>query len=278
MRKKIIISIAVALFVLIDAAVLLYPTVSSYFNSRSQSKVVAEYFDDASGIKSEAMAALLEAARQYNQTLHRKPNRFVPTPGETAQYNQLLNTGRDVMGILSIDKLGLQLPIYHGSDESVLQVGLGHMQGTSLPVGGKGSHAFITGHRGLPSSVLLSHLDKIAEGDLFVLHILGEALTYRVDRIETVEPGQMQALDIDENEDFCTLVTCTPYGVNTHRLLVRGRRTENALSGWTSAIAGAKRAGKAAVILLFLLPVVLLLIPYGVVRCRKIQRGGIVRP
>ena len=269
--KKMIITAAVVLFILIDIAVLLYPSVSGYFNSLSQSRAVAQYFDDTAGINDIHTQAMLKAARNYNKALLRKANRFRFTKQEAAEYKALLNTGQDVMGILSIGKIGVKLPIYHGADKSVLQIGLGHMQGTSLPVGGAGTHTFLTGHRGLPSSTLLTNLDKLSEGDTFALHILGETLTYQVDQIQTVLPDEVRALDISKDADFCTLVTCTPYGVNSHRLLVRGTRVENAASGWDMAFADAKRADKFLVLLMFLIPLLPVLILFCIIRCRKIS-------
>ena len=276
MKKKYIIAIIVAVFILIDLSVLLYPSLSAYVNARSQSRAVAHYFDDVAGMDDTDIQAILEAAREYNRDLLRMANRFNYTQADTARYKALLNTGRGVMGVLAIDKINVKLPIYHGTDEDVLQVGLGHLQGTSLPVGGTGTHAFITGHRGLPSSTLLTELDKLAEGDTFALYIMGETLTYRVDNIQTVLPEEVSSLDIDPDMDYCTLVTCTPYGVNSHRLLVRGYRIENLNPGWDAVYADARRLDKALVILLFLAPAVPALVIYLVIRCRKIRKGGCV--
>ena len=271
--KKMIITAAVVLFILIDAAVLLYPTVSNYFNAMNQSRVVARYFDDAAGTEDKHMNTLLAAVREYNKALLHKANRFKFTPQEAEEYKALLNTGRDVMGILEIDKIGVKLPIYHGSDKGVLQVGLGHMQGTSLPVGGKGTHAFITGHRGLPSSALLTNLDKLGKGDTFVLYVLGETLAYQVDHIQTVLPDEVRALDIDKDSDRCTLVTCTPYGINSHRLLVRGTRIEAAAAADRAAMfADAIRVDKPLVLLMFLIPLLPLLLLFLFMRCRKIYK------
>ena len=275
--KKTIITAAVVLFMLIDTAVLLYPSVSGYFNSLSQSRAVARYFDDTAGINGAHMQTLLNAAKEYNKALLRKANRFQFTPQEEENYKRLLNTGRDVMGILAIDKIGVKLPIYHGADEGVLQVGLGHMQGTSLPVGGAGTHTFLTGHRGLPSSTLLTNLDKLREGDTFALYILGETLTYRVDDIKTVLPSEVRALDISKDSDLCTLVTCTPYGINSHRLLVRGRRVESAADGWDMAFDDARRADKFLVLFIFLTPLLPVLILFCIVRCGKIYKGDALR-
>jgi len=278
MKKRYIIAIIVALAVIADLFVLLYPTVSDYFNSRTQSRVVTRYIDDVEKLNGDQAEAMLEAARAYNRDLLHKPDRFQFTDQETADYMQQLNTGRNVMGILVIDKINVKLPIYHQTDESVLQVGLGHIPGTSLPVGGAGTHTFITGHRGLPSSTLLTDLDKMAEGDTFVLYVMGETLTYQVDQIQTVLPQEMEALDIDPTMDYCTLVTCTPYGVNDHRLLVRGRRVENATTlGWESLYADADQMDKITMIGIFIAPILPVLIVLILIRYIKIHKKGKVQ-
>ena len=272
--KKYIISIVFMLGILIGLSVLLYPTVSDYFNSISQSRAVARYFDNIAGMDDTKIQELLKQAQEHNKKLLTRQDRFTFTEEETAEYRKMLTTTRSVMGILNIDKINVSLPIYHGTDEGVLQIGVGHMQGTSLPVGGAGTHAFITGHRGLPSSALLSELNKLEEGDLFVLYILNETLTYQVDDIREVLPADIQAISIDPDADYVTLVTCTPYGVNTHRLLVRGRRVENVKSsGWRTFLADAKLLDRPVVILIFLIPIAFpILIIYAVVQCVKIRR------
>jgi len=276
--KKFIVAIVICLVILIDLASLLYPTVSNYVNSLNQSRVVAEYSEYVENGDKEHLQALLAAAREYNESLSRMENRFAYTEEETAEYKSLLNTGLGVMGILVIDKINVKLPIYHGVDEETLQVGLGHLPGTSLPVGGAQSHAFITGHRGLPSTKLLTDLDKLSEGDPFALYILGETLTYQVDQIQVVEPHETRVLDIEEGMDYCTLVTCTPYGINSHRLLVRGRRAENIPdTGEKRVYADARRLDKSLAILIFLIPIVPALLIYAMIRCRKIHKGGLVR-
>ena len=227
--------------ILIGLSVLLYPRVGKYVNARSQSRVVMQYFDDVAGAEDAETQALLNAARGYNDKLRNNPRRFEFTEEDRLEYEGLLKTGSGAMGVLDIDRINVKLPIYHGTDEGVLQIGIGHLRGSSLPVGGPGTHAIITGHRGVPSSKLLSDLDQLNEGDIFLLYVLGEALTYRVDDIRTVEPDEVRALDIDTDMDYCTLVTCTPYGVNSHRLLVRGRRIENAPDArWEDACPGAQ--------------------------------------
>ena len=273
--KKYLISIAVILVFLVGLSVLLYPTISAYVNSRSQSRVVAMYYEDVSGLNKEDLRPLFEAAREYNASLLRKQDRFTFTEEETAEYNRLLNTGCDIMGVLFIDKINVRLPIYHGTSEGVLQVGIGHLQGSSLPVGGLGTHTIVSGHRGLPSSTLLTYLDKMEKGDVFVLYILGEELTYQVDQITVVEPSEVSAMDIDPEMDYCTLVTCTPYGINSHRLLVRGHRIENVESRTFGMIyADAERLDKPTTIMIFIVPVLLALMIYIILKCKKIHQGG----
>lgn len=170
---------------------------------------------------------MLESARAYNEELATCDYRWRLTDEQKADYEAQLDvTGEGVMGYVDIPKIDVELPIYHGTSEAVLTVGVGHIEGSSLPVGGVGTHAVISGHRGLPSATLFTDIDQLAEGDVFYLRVLDEVLAYEVDQILTVEPDDLSALAIEEDKDLCTLVTCTPYGINTHRLLVRGHRTE----------------------------------------------------
>ena len=221
-------SIALAVVFLIGLGLLLYPTVSNWWNSRRQSQAIVEYTEQTSAMDKAHVAELLEAARQYNAGLAADEGRFTPTPADTTEYENLLDVSdTGIMGYLEIPKLDVSMPIYHGADESVLQSGAGHLEGSSLPVGGKGTHAVLSGHRGLPSSKLFTDLDDLEQGDVFMIHVLDRTLTYQVDQIVTVDPYDMDDLAIDPNQDYCTLVTCTPYGINTQRLLVRGHRIPN---------------------------------------------------
>ena len=207
---------------------LLYPVVSDYWNSFHQSTAIADYSNVVSNLYDEKAEAVLNAAREYNDSVSKRPHRFIPTEEEHAEYMDTLSIdGKDVMGYLEIPSIHCSLPVYHTVRDSVLQVGVGHIEGSSLPVGGIGTHCLLSGHRGLPSSTLLTHLDKVLEGDLFMLNVLNEQLTYEVDQIRIVEPEDVTDLQLDPEEDYCTLVTCTPYGIKTHRLLVRGHRVEN---------------------------------------------------
>ncbi|KFI89335.1 sortase [Bifidobacterium pullorum subsp. saeculare DSM 6531 = LMG 14934] len=221
-------SIALAVVFLVGLGLLLYPTVSNWWNSRRQSQAIVEYTEQTSAMDEAHVAELLEAARQYNAGLAADEGRFTPTPADTTEYENLLDVSdTGIMGYLEIPKLDVSTPIYHGTDASVLQSGAGHLEGSSLPVGGKGTHTVLSGHRGLPSSKLFTDLDDLEQGDVFMIHVLDRTLTYQVDQIVTVDPYDMDDLAIDPDQDYCTLVTCTPYGINTQRLLVRGHRIPN---------------------------------------------------
>lgn len=213
----------------IGLCLLLYPTVSDYWNSFHQSRAISNYTDAVAQIDNEEYERIWAEALAFNESLRKRSERtFVLTEEEENTYNRLLNVaGNGVMGYIEIPTIDVSLPVYHGTSESVLQIAVGHIEGTSLPVGGEGSHCALSGHRGLPSARLFTDLDKIVEGDLFLLHILDEILTYEVDQILIVDPDNTENLEIREGKDYCTLVTCTPYGINSHRMLIRGHRIEN---------------------------------------------------
>lgn len=209
-------------------SLLLYPTVSNYWNSLHQSRAIAAYVEQVAQTDNETFDQLRGQARAYNRTLVGKAYRYDMTRQEREEYESLLNVSENgIIGYIEIPDIHCELPIYHGTDADALQVGVGHIEGSSLPVGGESTHCAISGHRGLPSAKLFSDLDKLTVGDRFILRVLDDTLTYEVDQIHTVLPGEMDELEIVEGEDYCTLVTCTPYGVNTHRLLIRGHRVEN---------------------------------------------------
>ncbi len=229
MKKNYISTVILILIFFVGLSLLLYPSVSDYWNSLHQSKAVVQYAEQVAKLDSEIYDKLLENARQYNEKLKDKENRYRITEEDKAEYQKLLNlSGNGIMGYIEIPVIGVSLPIYHGTETSVLQVAIGHIEWSSLPIGGKGTHAVVSGHRGLPSAKLFTNLDKMKEGDVFVIRVLNEMMTYEVDKILIVLPDELESLEIDENEDYCTLVTCTPYGINSHRLLVRGHRIENA--------------------------------------------------
>ena len=230
MRKKKgnLITIVLVLILLVGLSLLLYPTVSDYWNSFHQSRAIATYAEQVAGIDDDAYEQLWEDATAYNRTLVGNSDRYVLTDEERETYESLLNvSGNGVIGYIEIPEINCSLPIYHGTDEAVLQIAVGHIEGTSLPVGGESTHSVLSGHRGLPSARLFTDLDKLENGDIFMIRVLDETLTYEVDQIRIVEPTELSDLEIERGKDYCTLVTCTPYGINTHRLLVRGHRIEN---------------------------------------------------
>lgn len=230
MKQKMNNLTTILLFLILIAglSLLLYPSVSDYWNSFHSSRAITTYAEDVAGMDEEQYAESWSAAWEYNQSLLSRNTDFSLSDSQKNEYEQLLDvSGIGVMGYIEIPEISVSLPIYHGTSDSILQVAVGHLEWSSLPVGGESSHCVLSGHRGLPSSKLFTDLDKIREGDIFLLRVLDEVLTYEVDKITIVEPSQVSDLQIVEGEDLCTLVTCTPYGVNTHRLLVRGHRIEN---------------------------------------------------
>ncbi len=227
MRKKLP-SIILILVLIAGLSLLLYPTISDYINSLHQSKAISEYVEAVNNLDDDTYEKLWNNAVEYNKKLFNKFNRYHMTDEEKADYESQLDVSNSgIMGYVDIPSIKCTLPIYHGTDEAVLQIAVGHIDISSLPVGGESSHCVISGHRGLPSARLFTDLDKMTEGDLFMLRILDETLTYEVDQIRIVMPDELSSLEIVEGKDYCTLVTCTPYGVNSHRLLVRGHRVEN---------------------------------------------------
>ena len=213
---------------LVGLSLLLYPTFADWWNSVHQSRAVASYVEQVSVIDKNQYEELWESARQHNRKLLERENPFALPEEMVDDYEQLLNVGDiGIIGYVEIPEISVVLPIYHGTDEAVLQVAIGHLEWTSLPTGGASTHCVVSGHRGLPSARLFTDLDKMMVGDVFMIHVLDETLTYEVDQIRIVEPHELDELLIQEGKDLCTLVTCTPYGINSHRLLVRGHRVEN---------------------------------------------------
>ncbi len=226
--KQRISTILLILVFLVGLSLLLYPTISDYWNSRHQSKAIAGYVEQVYNLKEEKCALLWESALSYNADLSKIGNQWVIDKDQRARYVKELDiSGNGIMGYIEIPDIGCSLPIYHGTKDDVLQIAIGHLEGTSLPVGGINSHCILSGHRGLPSAKLFTDIDKLAPGDVFMLNILDQTLTYEVYEILTVLPNELDALGIEKDKDLCTLVTCTPYGVNTHRLLVKAQRVAN---------------------------------------------------
>ena len=232
-----IITIALLLILLAGLSLLLYPVVADYWNSFRQSQVIANYSEDLASIDKEKYDKMIEDARAFNQKLLRRSNPYILDEDMQAEYEKLLDvSGVGAMGYIEIPSIKCSVPIYHGTSDAVLQIAIGHLEWTSLPVGGESTHCVLSGHRGLPSAKLFTDLDKVMVGDVFVLRILDEILTYEVDQILIVNPDETQSLLIEDGKNLCTLVTCTPYGINTHRLLVRGHRIENIESAKTIRI------------------------------------------
>lgn len=226
--KQNLITVILVLILLTGLSLLLYPTVSDYWNSLHQSRAIATYSEAVAEIDDNNYEMLWEEAKEYNERLKEKKNRLYLDDEERKEYESLIDvSGNGIIGYIEIPKISVALPIYHGTDEGVLQIAIGHIEGSSLPVGGAGTHCVLSGHRGLPSAKLFTNLDELVIGDEFVIRVLDETLTYEADQIRIVEPGDLSDLEIEEGKDLCTLVTCTPYGINTHRLLVRGHRVEN---------------------------------------------------
>lgn len=230
-------------------SLLLYPTVSNYWNAQHQTQAVVDYTERIEKMDDSEKLAEIDRAVSYNSVLVDNGRRFSPNKEEKEIYNSILSVDDNgMMGYITIPELRLKLAIYHGVDESVLQVGIGHIEGSSLPVGGSGTHCVISGHRGLPSAKLFTDIDKLVIGDVFMLHVYDEMLTYEIDQILIVEPEDYSALAIEEGKDYCTLVTCTPYGINTHRLLIRGHRIENMTIDGTRVTSDAIKVNKYLVI------------------------------
>ena len=221
-------SIILILIFLVGLSVMLYPTVSDYINQKNQSRAVASYSEEVENLSDVDYQAYFDAADDYNRRLAETPDAFY-RPEEVSGYTDTLDvSGTGIMGYITISKIGVELPVYHGTSDGVLQVAAGHLEGSSLPVGGAGTHAVISAHRGLPSAKLFTNLDELEAGDTFTITVLDRVLTYEVDQISIVLPTETDLLQPVEGKDYVTLMTCTPYGINTHRLLVRGKRIENA--------------------------------------------------
>ena len=222
------ITILLVLILLVGLSLLLYPSVSDYWNSLHQTKAIATYAEEVANLNQDQYGEIWAAAESYNASLADRDNAYLLSDAQKEEYERLLNvSGLGIMGYIEIPSIDCSLPIYHGTEESVLQIAVGHLEWSSLPVGGESTHCVLSGHRGLPSAKLFTNLDKLQMGDVFLLRVLDEVLTYEVDQILIVEPQETGALQIEEGQDYCTLVTCTPYGINTHRLLVRGHRIDN---------------------------------------------------
>ena len=269
-----LIIVAVGLFGL---GLILYPSVADWWNSFHQSRAVAAYAQKVANLDTSEYDRILAEAETYNNNLAATGIKWKMSQDEIKVYERMLDiTGSGIMGYITIPKIDVELPIYHGIDDAILQVAIGHLSETSLPVGGNSSHCVVSGHRGLPSAKLFTDLDKLVEGDTWTVSVLNRTLTYEVDQIRVVEPTDLSNLQIEEGKDYFTLITCTPYGINTHRLLVRGHRIDNA-QGEANVIADALQiepvyiAPFVALPFIFIL-LIIMLISTGYNRRRKMIR------
>lgn len=254
-------TVILVLILILGLGIMFYPSFSNWWNSFHATRAISNYAETVNDMSTDEKERILEEARAYNQALSNSYSRFTPTESEDLEYNQVLDiTGTGIMGYIEIKKIKVSLPIYHGVADSVLQIAVGHIEGSSLPVGGEGTHAVLSGHRGLPSAKLFTDIDKLVEGDTFVIRVLDETYTYQVDKISIVLPAEISGLEIEEGEDLVTLVTCTPYGINTHRLLVRGHRIPNEGTGIADVTSEALQIEPDIVALFIGLPILMLLL------------------
>lgn len=259
-KKSKITNFLLVLAFLAGVSLILYPTVSNYWNSKHNTQIIANYTEKVVALPDENIDAMYNAAIDYNKRLAANSIGYEPDTDILKEYNSTLNIYDGVMGYVEIEALGVSLPIYHGTADSVLQTAVGHLDWTSLPVGGEGSHCVISGHRGLPGAKLFTNLDKLREGDVFTLHILNNVLTYEVDQILIVLPEETEPLQIVNGKDYCTLLTCTPYSINTHRLLVRGHRIENANANEALVVSEAIQVDELLVTAMILVPLLSVLL------------------
>lgn len=275
--KKHIFELVLYLVLFAGLCLMLYPTVSNWWNARHQSRAIAEYTGAVENVSTAEQAAMLAAAREYNARLASGESSFLLEDEQQAEYESLLDvSGTGVMGRIRIPAINVDLPIYHTVEEAVLQTGIGHIPGSSLPVGGPSTHALVSGHRGLPSSRLFTDLNQMQVGDVFIITVLGETMTYQVDQIRIVLPEEVSELSIVPGKDYVTLITCTPYGINTHRILVRGHRIENLTDASIAIVSEARRVPVAYVIAAIALPLLALtalgMVVFGGRKKRSSQR------
>lgn len=253
-------------------SVMLYPTLSDYINRKNQSEAVAAYDTKVSEMAQQDYSAYFDAAKDYNERLYKNPDAFFD-PKEIEGYEDTLDiTGTGIMGYVSIEKINVELPIYHGTSDTVLEIACGHLEGSSLPVGGENTHCVLSAHRGLPSARLFTDLDKMEIGDTFTVTVLKQVLTYEVDDISIVLPSVTENLQIEEGKDYCTLMTCTPYGINSERLLVRGHRIETKENNQVHITGDALRIEPVLVASILAVPILLILLIFLLIHTQKRKR------
>lgn len=270
-------TIILAVIFLAGLSLILYPSLSDYWNSLHASKAVADYAESVRNINEDEYKKMLKEAVAYNNSLLERNGNFYLTAELKERYENLLDIGDNgIMGYIEIPNINISLPIYHGTDDSVLQIAVGHLDWSSLPVGGKSTHCVLSGHRGLPSAKLFTNLDQLVEGDTFVIRVLNEVLTYEVDQILIVEPENTDSLLIEKGKDLCTLVTCTPYGINSHRLLVRGHRIETKKETTIKVVSDAIRIEPLIIAPIVAVPILLMLtvLAFSIGPKRKKKKRG----
>lgn len=271
MKKNISTYILILIF-LVGLSVMLYPTVSNYVNQRHQTEAVAAYDKKVSEMTEKDYTEYFEKADEYNKKLAENPEVFY-SPDELEGYEDILDiSGTGIMGYITIEKLDVKLPIYHGTSMEVLEIACGHLQGSSFPVGGESTHSVLSAHRGLPSAQLFTNLDKMEKGDTFTVTVLNRVLTYQVDKISIVEPAEVEGLQIEEGKDYCTLMTCTPYGINSQRLLVRGHRIPTDTKKNTQVTTEAFRIDPLVVATVVAVPILVILL-IGMLIYQKKKKG-----
>lgn len=267
--RKNLITIILFGMIVVGLGLIAYPSVADWWNSFHQTRAVAAYASKIADMSHEEYDKILNEAAEYNKQIAETGVRWQMSDEEIQEYNSILDiTGTGIMAYIDIPKIHVQLPIYHGTDDAILQIAVGHITGSSLPVGGETSHCIVSGHRGLPSAKLFSDLDELVVGDLWTVNVLDQTLTYEVDQIRVVLPTDLKYLEMEDGKDYCTLVTCTPYGVNTHRLLVRGHRVPN-VQGNARVTADALQIEPAYVAPFIGIPIILILIVMMIIATRK---------
>ncbi len=271
-NRKTTIILLIAFF--IGLSVLLYPSISSYWNSKTQSQAIVDYESMLAKYKPEDYTVIFEEADEYNKKLRQLKVPLVEHVN-LSEYNDVLNvSGTGMMGYVTIPKISQELPVYHGTSDAVLSIAVGHMEGTSLPVGGESTHSVVSAHRGLPTAVLFTHLDRMEVGDIFYFTILDRTITYEVDEIRIVEPYDTSLIQIEEGKDYCTLLTCTPYGINTQRLLVRGYQVDMSQQRNIYVANEAYRVEPLIVMPIVAFPIILVLLIYVMVAPVKKESLG----
>ena len=259
---------------IVGIVLLVYPSIANYWNSFHQTRALISYNDTVSSMSKDEYKHILDSAREYNEKLTESGIKWIMTDEEKAEYNkELAVDDSGIMGYISIPKVHIKLPLYHGTDENVLQTAIGHIEGSSLPIGGKGTHCIVSGHRGLPSARLFTDVDRLKEGDTWTMTVLNETITYECDQIRIVEPEDLSELQIIEGEDLCTLVTCTPYGINTHRLLIRGHRVANA-DGTADITADAIQIEPVYIAPVLAVPALIILFLILLIASRRAKKAG----